>query len=235
MKEEWDNQMEAIFNEIAAYSDGTVSSVFSQLPVQNQLAALWAAPEELYPKFASRLSVDELLTLTRSLYDERLRYADEIVLGVYAQLAALLQDADTEAEEKKKQQMLVSLYNAVPDAERQRILLETLEITNVDAANAIRGAIIDEWTFVNSEDLCIQRLIREIDNSELAAYLQRASEALSRKFLGNMSSRMAEMLKEDMEFMGRVSDSSYLSAQKNICRVYRLLEEAGEVVLPKRM
>ncbi len=234
MKEEQENQLQAFFQEIDAYPDSTVSAAFSQLPVQNQMAALWAAPEELYPKFAARLTVEELLTLTRSLYDERLRYADEIVLGVYAQLTAMLQDVDTEEEEKKKQQMLVSLYNAIPEMEKQRALLETLEVMNMEAANTIRGGIIDEWTFLNSDDRCIQRVIREIDNSELGAYLQRASEALSQKFLGNMSSRMAEMLKEDMEFMGPVSDGTYKEASENIHRIYRLLAEAGEIIVPKR-
>ncbi len=49
----------------------------------------------------------------------------------------------------------------------------------------------------------------------------------------NMSKRMAEMLKEDMEFMGPVRLRDVEEAQQKIVNVIRKLEEAGEIIIAR--
>ena len=76
--------------------------------------------------------------------------------------------------------------------------------------------------------------IKEIENDELGVALKTASEDLREKILGNMSSRAAEMIREDMEFMGPVRLSDVEAAQQRIVDIVRRLEDAGDIVITGR-
>ncbi|MBF4693961.1 FliG C-terminal domain-containing protein [Fusibacter ferrireducens] len=235
MNEENIKQLDEYFKVIEKYPSNTVSLAFIQLSIPNRIVALTVAPISLYKKFVNQLSLEDVITLTKHLYSELIRYEDNIILGVYGQLLSLILPNDTIEEKEQKAEILINLYHAIDDEDKKRSLLDVLEVMNVDAAEVIRESVIDENTFIDSDDRSIQRLIREIDNSELATYLSRGSESLKEKFLTNMSSRMAEMLREDMIFLGGVSDNAYKKSSENICRIYSLLVEAGEIIKNKRM
>ena len=64
--------------------------------------------------------------------------------------------------------------------------------------------------------------------------LKTASDQLKNKILGNMSSRAAETIREDMEFMGPVRISDVEAAQQKIVYIVRRLEEAGEIIIAGR-
>ena len=84
------------------------------------------------------------------------------------------------------------------------------------------------------DDKGIQRVLKEIENDELCVALKTASEDLREKILGNMSSRAAEMIREDMEFMGPVRVTDVEAAQQRIVDVVRRLEDTGEIVISGR-
>jgi flagellar motor switch protein FliG len=84
------------------------------------------------------------------------------------------------------------------------------------------------------DDKGIQSVLREIDNDELALALKTASPDLQTKIFSNMSERAAQLIKEDMEFMGPVRVSDVEAAQQRIVDVVRRLEEAGEIVIAGR-
>jgi flagellar motor switch protein FliG len=77
-------------------------------------------------------------------------------------------------------------------------------------------------------------VLKEVENDELALALKTASEELKEKILGNMSERAAQLIKEEMDFMGPVRVSDVESAQQKIVDVVRRLEDAGEVVIASR-
>ena len=64
--------------------------------------------------------------------------------------------------------------------------------------------------------------------------LKTASPELREKFFGNMSKRAADMVKEEMEFMGPVRLSDVEAAQQAIVDVVRRLEEQGELIVEGR-
>jgi flagellar motor switch protein FliG len=84
------------------------------------------------------------------------------------------------------------------------------------------------------DDKAIQRIMKELDNKEVALALKMASEELKDKFLSNVSSRGAEMIREDMEFMGPVRVSDVEAAQQRIVDIVRRLEDSGEIVISGR-
>ena len=77
----------------------------------------------------------------------------------------------------------------------------------------------------------LQELMKEVSKEDLPVALRGASPETRDKFLKNMSSRAAEMLKDDMESKGPVKISDVEKAQQNILKVCRKLEEEGRIVV----
>ena len=114
--------------------------------------------------------------------------------------------------------------------------LEEAAIESVRAHNKdLAQSIIDEMflfdNLIEMDDLGIQRLLKEIDSNSLRFALKGAPEALRDKFLKNMSTRAADLLREDMEGSGPVRMSQVEKEQKAILLVVRKLANDGEIVL----
>ena len=77
-------------------------------------------------------------------------------------------------------------------------------------------------------------MLKEIDNDQLALSLKTASDELKEKIFSNMSERAAEVVREDMEYMGPVRLSDVESAQQRIVDIVRRLEDAGELIISGR-
>ena len=84
------------------------------------------------------------------------------------------------------------------------------------------------------DDRSMQRVMKEVDTKELGMSLKGASEELQVKFFKNMSSRAAEMIREDMQFMGPVRLKDVEDVQQRIVDVIRRLEEEGEIIISGR-
>jgi flagellar biosynthesis/type III secretory pathway protein FliH len=84
---------------------------------------------------------------------------------------------------------------------------------------------------VTLDNRAIQRVIRDVENDDLLLSLKVASEEVKDIVFSNMSQRMAETFKEEMEFMGPVRLRDVEEAQSRIVSVIRRLEEAGEIVI----
>ena len=81
------------------------------------------------------------------------------------------------------------------------------------------------------DDKSIQKVMREVDSQELAKALKGESEAIQEKIFRNMSKNAAQMLKEDMEYMGPARIKDVKAAQEKIQNVIRHLEQTGEIVI----
>jgi len=98
-------------------------------------------------------------------------------------------------------------------------------------AEAIRALMFVFDDLVKVDDRGIQELMKEISKDDLPLALRGANPEVKDKFFKNMSSRAAEMLKEDMEAKGPVKVSDVEKAQQNILKVCRKLEEEGRIVI----
>jgi len=129
-------------------------------------------------------------------------------------------------------QAIVDILNSV-DRGTEKFIMETLEIQNADLAEEIRKRMFVFEDIINLDSVSIQRFIREIDNNDLSVACKGATEEVRDVIFSNMSKRMAEMLKEDMEFMGPVRLRDVEEAQQKIVNVIRKLEEAGEIIIAR--
>lgn len=129
-------------------------------------------------------------------------------------------------------QSVVDILNAV-DRGTEKHIMDELDRTNPDLSEEIRKRMFVFEDIVTLDNRSIQRIIREIDNSQWALALKGASEEVKEVIFANMSKRLVEMIKEDIEFMGPVRVRDIEEAQQNIVNVIRRLEEDGEIITPR--
>ena len=120
------------------------------------------------------------------------------------------------------------------DRATEKGILENLEEEDPDLVEQIRKLMFVFEDVLSVDDRGIQQVLKEVDNEELAVALKAASEELKTKIFGNMSDRAAEMVQDEMEFMGPVRVADVESAQQRIVDVVRRLEESGEIVIQGR-
>jgi flagellar motor switch protein FliG len=83
------------------------------------------------------------------------------------------------------------------------------------------------------DDRSIQRVLKEVDSKELGLAMKGASESVKQRIFKNMSSRAADMLREDMAVTGPVRLRNVEEAQQRIVKIIRRLEEADEIVIQR--
>ena len=82
------------------------------------------------------------------------------------------------------------------------------------------------------DDRAVQKWLREMDPQTLAKALKLVNSDVEDKVFRNMSKRAANMLKEDMEFMGPVRKCDIIEAQKTCLKTIRKLEKNGDIIVP---
>lgn len=113
----------------------------------------------------------------------------------------------------------------------EKAILEGLETENPQLVEEIRRLMFVFEDILRVNDKGIQAVMKEVQNEELALALKTASDELKAKIFGNMSERAAQLIREEMEFMGPVRVSDVEAAQQKIVDIVRRLEDAGEVII----
>ena len=127
---------------------------------------------------------------------------------------------------------VVEILNTV-DRGTEKHIMETLEIEDPELADEIRKKMFVFEDILLLDDRAIQRVLRDVDNNDLAIALKGANEEVQGTIFRNMSQRLAVMIKEDMEFMGPVRMKDVEEAQQKIVNTIRKLEDAGEIVISR--
>lgn len=128
---------------------------------------------------------------------------------------------------------LVEILNCV-DRGTERHLLESLEQTDAELAEEIKNRMFVFEDIIKLGNQAIQRVLREIDNRDLAIALKGATHEVATVIFGNVSKRLQDMIKEDIDFMGPVRVRDVEEAQQKIVNVIRRLDEAGEIVIARK-
>lgn len=154
----------------------------------------------------------------------------EVELGLESRLSNLLMHS---MERVGGVETVAEILNLC-DRTTERQIMEGVESEDPDLVEEIRRLMFVFEDILLVDDKGIQSVLKEVDNSELCLALKTASEDLKRKIFANMSSRAAELIREDMEFMGPVRVSDVEAAQQRIVDIVRRLEDAGEIVISGR-
>lgn len=120
------------------------------------------------------------------------------------------------------------------DRATEKGILETLEAEDPDLVEQIRRLMFVFEDILLIDDRGIQAVLKEIENDELSLALKTASDDMKDKIFANMSERAANLIREEMEYMGPVRLTDVEAAQQRIVDVVRRLEDAGEIILQGR-
>ncbi|KUO95071.1 flagellar motor switch protein FliG [Ferroacidibacillus organovorans] len=125
---------------------------------------------------------------------------------------------------------LVQILNGV-DRSTERGILDYVETTDPELAEEIKRRMFIFEDIVMLDPKSVQRVIRDIEQSDLLLALRTASEEVKELVFSNMSKRMVETFKEDMEYAGPVRLRDVEEAQQRIVAQIRRLEDMGEIVI----
>jgi flagellar motor switch protein FliG len=120
----------------------------------------------------------------------------------------------------------------VTDRATERLVLESLGKDDPELVEEIRRLMFVFEDIQKLADKDIQSILKNVETSQWAMALKGASPQLQEKIMKNMSSRAAEILKEEMDFLGRVKVSDVESVQQRIVDILRNLEESGQLQRP---
>jgi flagellar motor switch protein FliG len=158
----------------------------------------------------------------------------EVIQEVERGLEHRLSDIVSQTFEKAGGVDTVAEILNLADRSTEKGIMEGLEAEDPDLVEQIRRLmfVFEDILLVN--DKGIQAVLKEVDNDELSLALKTASEELKQKIFKNMSERAAQLIQEDMQYMGPVRVSDVESAQQKIVDVVRRLEDAGEIIIAGR-
>ncbi|MGG3842376.1 flagellar motor switch protein FliG [Anoxybacillus kestanbolensis] len=198
----------------------TIALVLSYLEPAQAGQILSALPQEMQADVARRIALmdrtsPEMINEVEQVLERKL---STTVVQDYTQTGGI--------------EAVVEVLNAV-DRATERTILDALEIQDSELAEEIKKRMFVFEDIVTLDNRAIQRVIREVDNADLLLALKVSSDEVKEVVFRNMSSRMAETFKEEMEFMGPVRLRDVEEAQSRIVAVIRRLEEAGEIVVAR--
>lgn len=127
---------------------------------------------------------------------------------------------------------IVEVLNRV-DRTTEKTIIETLEVDNPELTEEIKRLMFVFEDIVMLDDRSLQMVLREVDGKDLSLALKATPKEVAAKVFKNMSSRAADMLKEEIEFMGPVKIRDVEEAQQKIVNVIRNLEDKGEIVVAR--
>ncbi len=207
-----------IFNLIKLEQPQTIAFLLSYIDTQKSAGVFALLEPELREDVIERLgtiestSLDLVGKIVRSLgkhFDSKVRPAFHHSGGVRA---------------------VADLMNRL-DKEMSKNLLARMEERNATLTAAVRKKLFSFEDLIRLQPADLQRVLREVDSSNLAVAMKSASETLRDRIYGSISKRAAEGLKEEIEMLGPVRLKDVDVAQEAIIAVVRRLEEEGQISL----
>ncbi|MEZ0232621.1 MAG: flagellar motor switch protein FliG [Methylophilaceae bacterium] len=176
--------------------------------------------------FTDRLRQDVML---------RIATLDGVKPAALRELNDVLSKLLTGNENIKKQQMggvrtAAEIMNYM-SGENEATVMEGLKSYDEDMAQKILDEMFVFENILEIDDKGIQVMLREVQSETLIVALKGASAEIREKVFKNMSSRAAEMMKEDLESKGPVRLSDVESQQKQILQIIRRLADEGQIML----
>ena len=209
-----------ILNFIQNEHPQTIALILSYLDSQQAGQILSELPQEMQADIAKRIAVmdrtsPEIINEVEQILERKL---STTVTQDYTQTGGI--------------EAVVEVLNGV-DRSTERTILDALEIQDPELAEEIKKRMFVFEDIVTLDNRSIQRIIRECENEDLLLSLKVSSEEVKEIVYKNMSTRMVDTFKEEMEYMGPVRLRDVEEAQSRIVAIIRRLEDIGEIVIAR--
>jgi flagellar motor switch protein FliG len=199
----------------------TIAIILVHLKTRVASDVISKLPDEIKTEVAMR--VVNLDKVTSTIVDE----VNEILKDI------LKTKKDSVAHVSGGVDRLAEILNQTDEISSELILNE-MEESDIEMATQIKQRMFVFEDIILVDNRGVQKLLRKVETMELAIALKAASEEVKEKIFKNMSSRAAEMLKEEIEDMGPVRMKEVEDAQQNITNYIQEMEIKGELIIAGR-
>ncbi|MHB8906395.1 MAG: flagellar motor switch protein FliG, partial [Melioribacteraceae bacterium] len=169
----------------------TMALILSQLSPDQTASALKELPEDLRLDIAHRIAT--LGKIAPQTLKQIEHVVDEIAGASMSQSVGKLGGA----------KCLAAILNRT-NVSMVKEILEKLENLDPETTYEVKRLMFIFDEIINISDKDIQKIMREIDRKDLALALKISEERLKEKIFKNMSERAADLLKEELQYMGMV-------------------------------
>jgi flagellar motor switch protein FliG len=198
----------------------TIALILAYLDSQKSATILGALPHDIQADVAKRIA-----TMDRTSPDI-LREVERVLERKLSSLASedYFQAGGVDS--------IVDILNFI-DRSTEKLIIETLEDEDPELAEDIKRKLFIFEDIVLLSDKDIQRVLRDVDNQDLAKALKGVDPEVQDKIYRNESKRAAALLKEEMEFMGPIRLRDVEECQQKIVNIIRKLEDQGDIVIAR--
>lgn len=190
-----------------------ISAVLASLPAERANTLLEKLPEDLQTDVIARIA-----KLKRVPHLALKQAEESLTAGM-----PVTTDADRELDGVE---VAAALLKGLEQEDAEAII-EKLADAGKDVADDLREAMFTFDDLANADTAGIQKLLKEVDQRELATALKTASDTVKEKVFSSISKRAAQMLEEDMSILGPVRLRDVEKAQKSIIEVAQRLRDEG--------
>jgi len=211
----------SIANFLSQEHPQTVAVILAKLKSKQTSEIISLLPQELQAEVVLRIADVEQVS------PEILQEIDEVIRREIKSMGGV-QRYKVGGVEK-----VVDMFNHF-DRSKEKQILDKLDVLSPPLAEIIRKHLFTFEDIFKLDDRSIQAIMREVSNDTLTLAMKTSPDEVKDKIFKNISSRAAEMIKEDLEVMGPVRLSDVDKAQSEIIKVVRKMEEEGKIVLAGR-
>ena len=212
-------QEEVLANYLKNEYPQTVAVVLSKLKPEHAARVLAILPEDLALDVVNRMLKMEAVQ-------------KEVLERVEQTLRTEFMSSLSQTRRRDAHEVMAEIFNNF-DRQTETRFMTSLEEANREAAERIKTLMFTFDDLVRLDSGSAQTLLRSVDKDKLAIALKGATETVRQFFLGNMSTRAAKMLVDDMEAMGPVRLRDVDEAQVMLVNLAKDLAAKGEIIISK--
>ncbi len=215
-----ESKISQIVNFIQNEHPQVAALIFSQLQIDKSAEILGHLEEELQAEIIFRLASME-------------KISSEVIEEIEEVIKEQMGGMDTLGDRVKSGTNTVAQILNGAEITVERNVLENITLRDPQMASDIKEQMFLFEDIIHFDDRTVQLVINEMEKADLVMGLKGVDEGLSAKFLSNMSSRAADMLREDMDALGPVPLKDVKEAQQRIIKRIKELEEEGQITTRK--
>jgi flagellar motor switch protein FliG len=211
----------SIANFLSQEHPQTIAVILAKLKSKQTSEIISMLPQELQAEVVLRIADVEQVS------PEILRDIDEVIKRELQSMGG------TKTYKVGGIDKVVDLFNFF-ERSKEKQILDKLDVLSPPLSEIIRKHLFTFEDVFALDDRSIQSIMREVSNDTLTLAMKTSPDEVKDKIFRNISSRAADMIKEDLEVMGPVRLSDVEKAQSEIIKIVRKMEEEGKVVLAGR-
>jgi flagellar motor switch protein FliG len=212
-------QEEVLANYLKNEYPQTVAVVLSKLRPEHSARVLAILPEDLALDVVNRMLKMEAVQ-------------KEVLERVEQTLRTEFMSSLSQTRRRDAHEVMAEIFNSF-DRQTEARFMTSLEEANRESAERIKTLMFTFDDLVRLDSGSMQTLMRHVDKDKLAVALKGATETVRQFFLGNMSTRAAKMLLDDMQAMGPVRLRDVDEAQVMLVNLAKDLAAKGEIIVTK--